>query len=133
MATKRRLANPSPAEFFTELCNMWGVTPVHAEGNSMSGELAITFQRVTTGPVDQNKLPGCDGLRIRKVVYDDPATIVFWSDNTKTVVRASVHTGEKYDPEKGLAMAIAKKCMGNKGNYYNEFKRWLKSTETEEK
>lgn len=30
-----------------------------------------------------------------------------------------------FDPEKGLAMAIAKKALGNKGNYYNEFKKWL--------
>ena len=29
------------------------------------------------------------------------------------------------DPEKGLAMAIAKKALGNEGNYYNEFKKWL--------
>lgn len=30
-----------------------------------------------------------------------------------------------YDPEKGLAMAIAKKAYGNKGNYYNLFSEWL--------
>lgn len=32
---------------------------------------------------------------------------------------------DEFDPEKGLAMAIAKKALGNKGNYYNEFKKWL--------
>ena len=30
-----------------------------------------------------------------------------------------------YDPEKGLALAISKKYLGNKGNYYNTFKKWL--------
>ena len=33
-----------------------------------------------------------------------------------------------YDPEKGLAMAISKKALGNRGNqgtYYDEFKKWL--------
>lgn len=30
-----------------------------------------------------------------------------------------------YDPEKGLAMAISKKALGGRGNYYNEFKKWL--------
>lgn len=66
---------------------------------------------------------------IKKVLFRDPATIVFWSDGTKTVVKAS---NEVYDPEKGLAMAISKKFLGNGGNYYNEFKKWLPTQETEE-
>lgn len=61
--------------------------------------------------------------KINNVIFNDPATIVFWSDGTKTVVKA--HEDDEYDPEKGLAMAIAKKAMGNKGRYYNEFKKWL--------
>ena len=60
---------------------------------------------------------------IRKVIFNDPATIVYWSDKSKTVVK--VQEGDVFDPEKGLAMAIAKKAMGNKGNYCNEFKKWL--------
>lgn len=31
---------------------------------------------------------------------------------------------EKFDPEKGLAMAIAKKALGNRGNYFNRIKVW---------
>ena len=61
--------------------------------------------------------------RITKVIFNDPATIVFWADDTKTVVKCD--NKERYDPEKGLAMAISKKALGNQGNYYNEFKRWL--------
>ena len=59
---------------------------------------------------------------IKKVKFNPPATIVFWTDNTKTVVKCS---GEDYDPEKGLAMCICKKMLGNKGNYYEVFKKWL--------
>ena len=59
---------------------------------------------------------------IKKVIFNDPATIVFWDDGSKTVVKAH---DEMFDPEKGLAMAISKKLLGNKGNYYNEFKKWL--------
>ena len=33
--------------------------------------------------------------------------------------------GEDYDPEKGLAMCISKKVLGDKGNYYEVFKKWL--------
>ena len=60
---------------------------------------------------------------IKNVIFNDPATIVFWTDGTKTVVKAE---NEEFDPEKGLAMAIAKKFLGNKGSYYNEFKKWIK-------
>ena len=59
---------------------------------------------------------------ITKVIFNDPATIVFWKDGTKTVVKCE---NETYDPEKGFAMAIAKKVLGNKGNYYETFKKWL--------
>lgn len=59
---------------------------------------------------------------IKNVIFNDPATIVFWADGTKTVVKAE---NEEFDPEKGLAMAISKKVLGNKGNYYETFKKWL--------
>ena len=59
---------------------------------------------------------------IKKVIFNDPATIVYWKDCTKTVVKCEK---EKYDPEKGLAMAIAKKAMGNQGNYFEVFKKWI--------
>jgi len=59
---------------------------------------------------------------IKKVIFKNPATIVFWRDGTKTVVKA---INEPYDPEKGLAMACAKKMYGNQGNYYKIFKKWL--------
>ena len=64
---------------------------------------------------------------IEKVIFNDPATIVLWTDNTKTVVKA---INEKFDPEKGLAMAIAKKYYGNEGNYFNHLKKWLKDIPT---
>lgn len=67
-------------------------------------------------------------LAIKKVIFNAPATIVLWDDGTKTVVKCE---NEEYDPEKGLAMAIAKKALGNQGNYYNQFKKWLPEKEEE--
>lgn len=58
----------------------------------------------------------------KKVIFDNPATIVYWEDGTKTVVKRQ--KGERFDKEKGLAMALAKKVLGNKGNYNNWFKEW---------
>ena len=67
---------------------------------------------------------------IKKVIFNYPATIVLWTDESKTVVKCQ--DGDIYDPEKGLAMAISKKALGNKGNYCNEFKKWLPEEEEEE-
>ena len=62
-------------------------------------------------------------LAIKDVIFNPPATIVFWMDGTKTVVKDQ---GEVfYDPEKGMAMAVAKKAFGNQGNYYNQFSKYL--------
>ena len=72
----------------------------------------------------QNTKPFVFQLEITYVIYNDPATIVFWSDNTKTIVKV---TNEKFDPEKGLAMAIAKKYYGNQGSYFNHLKKWIPS------
>ena len=65
--------------------------------------------------------------KIKNVIFNEPATIVLWADGTKTVVKCQ--EGEGYDPEKGMAMAISKKALGNKGNYCEVFKKWLPEEE----
>ena len=68
-------------------------------------------------PISMNDLPI---VKVVDVIFNDPATIIIWADGTKTVVKAE---NEKFDPEKGLAMAISKKVLGNKHNYYEVFKK----------
>lgn len=60
---------------------------------------------------------------IKRVIFNPPATIVYWSDCTKTVVKCNVN--DIFDPEKGLAMAIAKRCAGNTRAYYAEIRHWV--------
>lgn len=64
--------------------------------------------------------------KIKNVKFHNPATIVFWEDGTKTVVKSG--NNDIFDPEKGLAMAIAKRALGNQGNYYNEIRKWTKES-----
>jgi hypothetical protein len=52
-----------------------------------------------------------DDLKVTKVIYHNPATIVFWSDGTKTVVKCG--KDDTYDKEKGFYIACAKKLFGN--------------------
>lgn len=60
---------------------------------------------------------------IKDVIFNYPATIILWKDGTKTIVKAG--EDEKYDPEKGFAMAVCKKMFGNEGNYYKVFKEYV--------
>ena len=62
-------------------------------------------------------------FKIKRVLFNNPATIVFWADGDKTIVKCQ--NGEPYDPEKGLAMAISKKALGNDRAYYEEFQKQL--------
>lgn len=60
---------------------------------------------------------------IENVIFNDPATIIFWTDGSKTVVKCQ--PGETFDPEKGLAMAISKKVLGNDYGYYETFAKYV--------
>lgn len=60
---------------------------------------------------------------IQRVIFNNPATIVYWTDGTKTVVKCQ--EGDEFRRETGLAMAIAKKHLGNKGNYNEVFKNFI--------
>lgn len=82
-----------------------------------------------------NSLYGCKGPfihipHIEDVIFNPPATIVFWADGTKTVVKCQ--DDDNFDPEKGLTMAIAKKALGNEGNYYNTIKEWVGKFDVEQ-
>ena len=127
---------------FEVLRRLRGINPNFRNSSEIGEILDIKVGRILYHPDDTSKiclirdcvrpnlsygLPHYNLLtEITNVIFNDPATIVFWSDGTKTVVKAE---GEPFDPEKGLAMVIAKKALGNKGNYYNEFKKWLPEEE----
>jgi hypothetical protein len=64
---------------------------------------------------------------IEDVIFNGPATIVKWSDGTKTIVKCC--EDDLFDPEKGLAMAISKKALGD----LKEVKKWTKKHEAEQK
>lgn len=61
--------------------------------------------------------------KIKNVIFNDPATIVFWNDGTKTVVKCG--KDDTFDPEKGLAMAISKYFFDNAGYFNDVFKKWI--------
>ena len=94
------------------------IKPVDLSTFYRTGLFAEIMERRINEMKNNNRVP-----QIKDVIYNDPATIVLWMDGTKTVVKCGDY--DIYDPEKGLAMAIAKKTLGNQGNYYETFKSWL--------
>ena len=48
---------------------------------------------------------------IDRVIFNDPATIIYWKDGSKTVVKRS--DDDIWDPEKGFCMAVIKKLYGH--------------------
>ena len=96
-----------------------------AFGDYIDTDIAYTYYTFNT----MNQLKGEATLiknipSIKKVIFNNPATIVLWADGTKTIVKCDSEC-EPYDPEKGMAMAITKKALDNKGNYFNEIKKWV--------
>lgn len=65
---------------------------------------------------------------IRKVIVNPPATVIYWKDGSKTVVKCSAEDIDagRMTPEAGIVYAIAKKVLGNKGNYNDVLKRLVK-------
>ena len=76
---------------------------------------------INTKYVTRNYTTCTDELpEIKNVIFNDPATIVFWSDGTKTVVKCM--EGKEFNTWDGLAMAICKKLFGKK--FKKTFRTW---------
>ena len=71
-------------------------------------------------------------FEVKDILVNGPATIVFWADGTKTVVKYDAE--DLYDAEKAVAMCFMKKALGSrsmhklfdlakdrKTEYYNQF------------
>lgn len=85
----------------------------------------ITATRIEALVMDHFDVP-----LIKKVIFNYPATIIIWNDNSKTVVK--LMEGDTWDPEKGFAMAYLKKILGTQ-RLRKEIKTWVKPQEEQEK
>ena len=86
--------------------------------NRLGCQVQMTYNAIKTLLWDIKYVPPIDN-----VIFNDPATIVFWNDGSKTVVKCQ--EGDTFSKETGLAMAIAKKALGNKGRFNETFKQWI--------
>lgn len=90
--------------------------------NQLLDKWAIDYDYCTRDAVITKKIRENYRFAIKKVIFNEPATIVLWADGTKTVVKCQ--EDDIFNPEVGLAMAISKRALGDKGSYCNVFKKW---------
>lgn len=62
--------------------------------------------------------------KIKNVIFNEPYTIILWKNGEKTIVKCQ--EGDKYDAEKGFAIAIIKHIFGDTNYFNNIFKDWIK-------
>lgn len=62
-----------------------------------------------------------------KVIFNNPATIVFWGDGTKTVVKC--HPDDTFSKYHGVMAALLKKMLGNTGRYNAVIKEMIEVSE----
>ena len=83
----------------------------------------ITYISTQNGQISVNKfIEENYKPKIVKVIYNDPATIVYWSDSSKTVVKCA--KGDSFSQSAGLALCICKKIFGDQ-NYRNILKKYV--------
>ena len=85
-----------------------------------------------TAKTSTNKSVKCNnfsGVRladfVKKTVFRNPYTIIFWTDGTITKIKCN--DADAYDPEKGFAMAFIKYYFGNR--YYRDMLKILNNSE----
>ncbi len=73
------------------------------------------------------KVTNMRDVRIKKVIFNKPYTIVLWKDGSKTMIKCGEN--DVYDKEKGLALCISKKVYGNKYGWYDIFQKYVPELE----
>ncbi len=81
--------------------------PDHSRIDFVNGwNAAMKYVREDT----MSKLPN-----IERLIFNNPATIIYWDDGTKTVVK--YQPGDTFNVETGMAMAMLKRFMGNDNTF----------------
>ena len=62
-------------------------------------------------------------LQVRNVIFNPPATIVFWEDGMKTVVKCA--KDDTYDPERGFELAFLKRVLGSGSALRKLIRDWV--------
>lgn len=123
-----------------------GYAPQYVYHDCITASITTNFKRGLADLIkcSENSLKGESNMKntnnkptpsnpIKQVIFNGPATIVYWKDGYKTIVKCQ--EGAANDPEKGLAMAVARHYFCDilgMSRYDGVFKKYLPK-ETKEK
>lgn len=108
-----------------EIC----VSAAKAALNSIYGAKSLANSAAKKEIHNEVRSVSIDPMKIKRVIFSYPATIVLWADGTKTVVKCQ--EGDAYSKDTGLALCIAKKALGNTSKFNDVFHKWIPEEEEE--
>ena len=93
-------------------------TPYPPKSLSQTLKIAINSVYGLNSMVDKGtrNLHAISELAVEKIISNGPATIVFWNDGTKTVVKCDIY--DEYDLYDAVANALAKKIFGSTSKFH---------------
>lgn len=95
--------------------------------NHYANPLADELNRMMMRTLQQNNVGASNTLpptlEAEQVIFNPPATIVYWKDGTKTVVRCD---NDEFSEEFGFAMACVRKVYGTRNQFKAQYKNALR-------
>ena len=120
MTTNTAFDNISSALDFSKTSTAYGISNIRPNAYMTEKSLYINEDLFNNFKIPgsfkcfintHNKQYKISEVYIKEVIYNNPATIVLWSDNTKTTCRVDTNT-DSYNPEFGLILCVLKKLAG---------------------
>lgn len=62
-------------------------------------------------------------LKVKRIIFNPPATVVIWEDGTKTVVKCA--EDDDFDPETGVSMCYMKKIYGSRHAFSKMVEKYI--------
>ena len=112
------MANTVEVEKLTREHESFKNTPYPPKSLSQALKIAINSVYGLNSMVDKGtrNLHEISELAVEKIISNGPATIVFWNDGTKTVVKCDIY--DEDDLYDAVANAIAKKVFGSTSKFH---------------
>lgn len=73
--------------------------------------------------VVKHKGLGFRNIKIKRIIFNPPATVIIWGDDTKTVVKCA--EDDEFNPEIGVAMCYMKKIYGSRHAFSKKVESYI--------
>lgn len=83
---------------------------------------STTYATLSDTVVKHKGLGFCN-IKIKRIIFNPPATVIIWGDNTKTVVKCA--EDDEFNPEIGVAMCYMKKIYGSRHAFSKKVESYI--------